>query len=159
MHEELESRSGFDIATPLQGVRLLARGLRLRCPHCGGGPVLKSWFKLRVRCGSCGLRLERGEHDYFAGSLLLNYCLSGVLFLVVLAIVIISSWPEVPWDALQYGAPLGIIATPFVLFPFTKLLWLAADIIMRPVTPEELEWHRSESRVWSTDDQRVPMEV
>jgi hypothetical protein len=27
-------------------------------------------------------------------------------------------------------------------YPFAKAIWLAADLIFRPVTPEELEWHR-----------------
>ena len=29
------------------------------------------------------------------------------------------------------------------LLPFAKLLWLAFDLALRPVTPQELEWHRS----------------
>ena len=39
------------------------RALALRCPWCGKGPVLASWFRLRERCGACGLRLERGERS------------------------------------------------------------------------------------------------
>jgi len=150
-HQERHTDSGFDVAGVGQAFRLLGRGLTLRCPNCGGGPVLQHWLKMRVRCGNCGLRLERGEHDYFLGSLLLNYCLSGVLLLVTLAVVLITRWPEVPWTALQYGGPLAMLLMPVVLFPFTKLLFLAADLIMRPVTPAELEWHRTAEEQWSTD--------
>ena len=150
-HRERHTDSGFDVAGVGQAFRLLGRGLTLRCPNCGGGPVLQHWLKMRVRCGNCGLRLERGEHDYFLGSLLLNYCLSGVLLLVTLAVVLITRWPEVPWTALQYGGPLAMLLMPVVLFPFTKLLFLAADLIMRPVTPAELEWHRTAEEQWSTD--------
>ena len=150
-NQEEHTRSGFEIASPRQGARLLGRALLLHCPNCGGGPVLRHWLKMRVRCGSCGLRLERGEHDYFTGSLLLNYCLAGVLLLVTLAVVLVTSWPKVPCTALQYGGPLGMLVTPVVLFPFSKLLWLAADMIMRPVTPAELEWHRATDAEWSTD--------
>ena len=150
-NHEKHTESGFQVAGPRQAARLLGRGLMLRCPNCGGGPVLKHWLKLHVRCGECGLRLERGEHDYFMGSMLLNYCLAGVLLIATLYVVLVASWPEVPWTALQYGGPLAMLAMPVLLFPFSKLLWLAADIIMRPVTPEELEWHRSAASEWSTD--------
>ena len=149
--EEMESRGGIDLASPRQIVRLYGRALRLRCPNCGGGPVLKNWMKLQVRCGSCGLRLERGEHDYFVGSLMLNYVITGTLLLVTLAVVLVAMWPEVPWTAFQYGGPLAMVVIPFAIFPFTKLLWLALDLMMRPATPEEMEWHRASSSEWSTE--------
>jgi uncharacterized protein (DUF983 family) len=147
---EMESRSDLELPTLGRTLRLLGRALRLRCPNCGKGRVLQHWFKLRVRCGTCGLRLERGEHDYFTGSMLLNYCLAGVIVLGALAIILIARWPEIPWSLIQYGSPVVIIVLPFLLFPFSKLLWLAADIAIRPVTLEELEWHRSAEEEFST---------
>jgi hypothetical protein len=44
-----------------------------------------------------------------------------------------------------------IVAGPFILFPFSKLLWLAFDLMLRPLTPEEMAWHRFEKKEWSTD--------
>ena len=41
--------------------RLLRRALLLKCPHCGGGGIFESFFKLKAHCPTCGLRLERGE--------------------------------------------------------------------------------------------------
>jgi uncharacterized protein (DUF983 family) len=149
--EEMYTKAGLVLPRLGIALRLIGRGLLLRCPNCGKGPVLKHWLKLRERCGTCGLRLERGEHDYFVGSMLLNFCLAGVLFLLTLAVIMIASWPDVPWDTLQILLPLLIIVVPLVLFPFSKLLWLAADIAMRPVHPEELEWHRDAGAAFSTD--------
>lgn len=148
--EEMHTRTEFEIARPRQALRLAGRALRLRCPNCGGGPVLQHWLKLRVRCGTCGLRLERGEHDYFVGSLLLNFVIAGVALLVTLAVVLVATWPDVPWDALQYGGPVVMLLAPLVIFPFSKLLWLAFDLVFRPVSPEELEWHRAAEGTWST---------
>lgn len=150
-HEEMDSKSGLELASVRQVLRLTGRALMLHCPNCGGGPVLQHWLKLRVRCGNCGIRLERGEHDYFMGSLMLNYIITGTLLLVTLAVVLIVMWPDVPWDAFQYGGPVAMIVLPFVLFPFTKLFWLAFDLMLRPMNPEELEWHRTEKREWSTE--------
>ena len=144
--------SNTELEVPSLGrtLRLLGRAARLRCPHCGKGPVLEHWLKLRVRCASCGMRLERGEHDYFTGSILLNYCLAGVIVVVGLALVVIVQWPNVPWDTIQWAAPLAVVVLPFVLFPFSKLMWLAADIAIRPMTAAELEWHRAASEEFST---------
>ena len=119
-------------------LEVLWRAARLRCPNCGGGPVLRHWLKMRERCGTCGLAIERGERDYFIGSMMFNLVVSEMLFAAVLVATLVIAWPNVPWDTLQWAAPLGIGVAPFVLFPFSKLLWLGFDILLRPVTPDEL---------------------
>ena len=147
---EQHSAGELELAGAKQSARLLGRAVLLKCPNCGGRGLLRNWLKLNVRCPACGLRLERGEHDYFVGSMMFNFITAGMLFIGVLVAVLIFTWPDVPWDALQYGAPALIVAAPFVLFPFSKLLWLAFDLMLRPVTPEEMAWHRSEKAEWST---------
>ena len=150
-HEEWDSRQGLELATPRQTARLFGRAMTLRCPHCGGGPVLQHWLKMRLRCGRCGIRIERGEHDYFVGSMMLNYVIAGTLVLLAMIVVLIARWPDVPWDVIQYAAPIAVLELPFVLFPFTKLIWLAFDLMLRPVTPAELEWHRNAEQAWETE--------
>ena len=147
---EVHSATELTLAGPRQAGRLLWRALTLRCPNCAGGDVLKHWLKMEVRCPECGLRIERGEHDYFVGSMMFNFIMAGTLFIGVLLAVLVATWPAVPWNALQYGAPALIVVAPFVLFPFSKLLWLAFDLMLRPLTPGEMEWHRSEKGEWST---------
>jgi uncharacterized protein (DUF983 family) len=117
---------------------VLGRALRLRCPHCGGGPVLQHWFRMRERCGACGLAIERGERDYFIGSMMFNLVVSELLFAGGFVATLVIAWPNVPWDTLQWAAPLAMAAAPFILFPFSKLAWLGFDILLRPVTPGEL---------------------
>ena len=146
--------AGLELPTPGRLVRLLGRALLLRCPNCGKGPVLRHWLKVHVRCGTCGIRLERGEHDYFMGSMLLNFSLTGVLLLIGIAALILSTKPDIDWDLLEWAGPVAMVTLPFLLFPFTKLLWLGADIAMRPVTPEELEWHRSTDAEFSSSGTR-----
>src|SRR5512132_2593997 len=81
--QERQTQTGLEVPGPRQAARLFGRALRLRCPNCGGGPVLQNWLKLRVRCGQCGLRLERGEHDYFIGSMMILFVLTGSVLLGV----------------------------------------------------------------------------
>lgn len=121
---------------------ILGRAATLRCPNCGGGPVLRHWFKMRDRCGNCGLAIERGERDYFIGSMMFNLTVSEMTFAIAFVTIMLVMWPNVPWDTLEWAAPLGMLAAPFVLFPFSKLAWLAFDILLRPVTPDELNGSR-----------------
>jgi uncharacterized protein (DUF983 family) len=119
-------------------VVVLGRAGRLKCPNCGSGPVMAHWFKMRERCGHCGLAIERGERDYFIGSMMFNLAVSETLFATVFVTTMVIAWPTVPWDTLEWAAPLGMLAAPFILFPFSKLAWLGFDILLRPVTPDEL---------------------
>ena len=113
-------------------LRMLGRAARLRCPNCGGGSVLRNWLKLHERCPTCGIYFERGEKDFFIGSLLLNYCLTGLMLVVAIYVVLWWRSPEVPWALLQWGGAAAIVVLPAILFPFAKLLWLAVDLIFRP---------------------------
>ncbi|HSQ32593.1 MAG TPA: DUF983 domain-containing protein [Gemmatimonadaceae bacterium] len=149
-HEEIESRTELRLARPQEIARLFGRALTLRCPHCGGRPVLRHWLKLRERCPKCGLRLERGEHDYFSGSVLFNFIFSELLFAFVFVVYLIVKHGDVDWDTLQFVL-IGMVGlAPIALYAISKLLWLAFDLMLRPVTSEELEWHRSEKREFST---------
>ena len=147
---EMDSDTGLEIPSLGRTLRLFGRGLLLRCPNCGGGPVLRHWLKLRVKCGSCGLRLERGEHDNVMGSVFILFTLVGFAVYLVLAITLAVS-DATPWDALQYGLPALAAVLVVVLFPFAKLLWLAFDLMLRPVTPQELEWHRQAQAEYETE--------
>jgi len=120
-------------------LQVLGRAARLKCPHCGKGPVIEHWFKMRARCGTCGLAIERGERDYFIGSMLFNLVVAEMLFAIVFITTLVIAWPNVPWATIEWAAPLGIGVAPFVLFPLSKLAWLGFDILLRPVTPEELK--------------------
>jgi hypothetical protein len=71
--------------------------------------------------------------------MLTNLAVAEGLFALVFATVLITSWPDVPWDTLTWGMPLGIALAPALLLPFAKVFWLTFDVAFRPVTPEEIE--------------------
>ena len=138
-----EHDSASDLRLPSLGraLRLTGRALRLRCPNCGGGPVLRHWFRMRDRCGRCGIRVERGERDYFIGSMMFNLVMGELLVVLVLVGVMIARWPRVPWDLLEVGVPAMALLFPAFLFPFSKLVWLGFDLMLRPATDAEMQWH------------------
>lgn len=131
---------------------LLGRAVRLRCPNCGGGPVRRSWLKRLPACPRCGLRLDRGEHDYFIGAYLVNLIVAELLLALGLLIVLIATWPKPPWDVIQYGGAALLIVAPLVTYPITELVWLAFDLAARPLSAEELRWHQE----GGTDGRELP---
>ena len=118
-------------------LRVLGRAFRLRCPNCGRGKVLSGWAGVRERCSSCNFRFERSSDNYFAGAMLTNIIIAELLFVVILVITLMATWPNVPWTVLQYGGAAAMLVLPIVLYPFSKVTWLAADVLVRPVTTEE----------------------
>ena len=92
-----------------------------------------SWFRLKQRCESCALPLERGEaHDYWIGGMMFNIVLSEFVAVVLVGGAILLTWPEVPWNAVRIGAIVLMLAAPFLLFPMSRLTWLAFDLLFRP---------------------------
>lgn len=119
-------------------LHIMGRALRLRCPHCGKGKVLDGWAHVRERCSACGFRFERSSDHYFAGAMLTNIIIAELIFVAALVVTLRVTWPEVPWDLLQYGGAAAMIILPIALYPFSKVTWLAADVLIRPATSDEL---------------------
>ena len=130
---------------------MLWRAIRLRCPHCGGGGLFESFFKIKKQCPTCGLRLERGESDYFVGAYLFNLiAVELILFFCVCGFVYFT-WPDPPWEVLTYVSAFLMLAGCFVCYPFSKTTWLAVDIAIRPLSPEELRWHAESGAMGDTE--------
>jgi uncharacterized protein (DUF983 family) len=112
---------------------MFGRALLLRCPRCGGRGLFLSWFKLNDRCAQCALPLERGEaQDYWIGGMMFNIVLSELLAVLVVGTAILATWPNVPWTLVWFGAIALMLASPFLLFPISRLVWLAFDLLFRP---------------------------
>lgn len=117
---------------------LFSRALRLRCPACGGRPILLSWFTVAASCPCCGLHLDRDEPGYWIGSYTVNLFLTEAVFALVFGAALVLTWPAVPWTALAVLCGGLAILTPVLVFPHTKLLYLAIDLWARPLVPEDL---------------------
>ena len=135
---ERATESPLEVPGLRRTARVLARAVRLRCPHCGRGRVVQGWTGIRERCEACGFRFHRGDPEYYsAGVMFANIAVAEGIFALVFVATLLATWPDVPWDALTYGSAVLMIALPVLLYPFSKVLWLAGDTLMRPVTPEE----------------------
>jgi len=124
--------------SPSRVLQLFWRAVRLKCPNCGGGPLFHSWLKPRTRCPSCGLPLERGEEGYQVGSYMFNIIAAELIFAALFVGIVVLTWPTPPWSELQIGGIILMILAPFAFFPFSKTLFLAFDLVFRPVSADEL---------------------
>ena len=112
------------------------RALLLRCPRCGGGHILKSWLKMKDRCPTCGLALERGEQsDFWLGAYVFNLAAGELIAIGIPLVWVIVSWPDPPWTKVEIVAVILALSLPFAFYPFSRTLWLAWDLSFRPVEP------------------------
>jgi uncharacterized protein (DUF983 family) len=111
---------------------MLGRALLLRCPRCGSSGLFRGWLTLNKQCPRCNLLLQRGEGDHWLGGYAFNLVLSELVWAASMVTILIVRWPDVPWDFLQYGGVALMIAAPFIFFPFSRTLWLAIDLMVRP---------------------------
>jgi uncharacterized protein (DUF983 family) len=107
---------------------------------------MQSWFMLRARCAACGIRFQRGEdQDYWLGAYLLNFIVTEMVFAVLLLVVLVATWPHPPWSLILWGGAAQMIVTPIAFYPFANALWLAADLVLRPPTPDDFAPDRAPS--------------
>lgn len=119
-------------------MKLLWRALRLRCPNCGARGIFASWGKLKKRCPECGLWLERGEGDYYLGAYMVALIAVETFFALGFVIVLVVTWPNPPWDAIQWVGGILLFAGVIISYPFSKTIWLAIDLMFRAVTTDDL---------------------
>ncbi len=120
-------------------VRMLGRGLVKRCPLCGSGDLFTGWFTMRDNCPKCGHRFER-DPDFFFGAYVINLAITeGLLLLLAIVplIAVLASGGDVNIvPILVLGAAAAIVA-PLAFYPFSRTIWAAIDLILRPANAAE----------------------
>lgn len=116
--------------------RMVARALARRCPVCGQRHIFRRWFQMLERCPGCDLRFERIE-GHWTGALGMNTILSFGTLLITLFVGFGITYPDVPAVPLLVVALVVAGVCPFLFFPYSKTLWLAIDLAMRPLEPGE----------------------
>jgi uncharacterized protein (DUF983 family) len=117
--------------------RLLARGFTLRCPLCGGSGLFRHWFTISDRCPRCDFRLADRIEGHWLGSLGMNMIVSITVLFFTMAVGLTLTYPEVAVVPMVTISVAVAIVVPLVFFPFSKTLWSAIDLAMRPLEPED----------------------
>ncbi|MGH9593317.1 MAG: DUF983 domain-containing protein [Bryobacteraceae bacterium] len=133
-----EARPPFRVA--------LRRGLSLRCPCCGRGPLYVKVLRMYPECPLCELRYYR-EPGYYVGAMILNYGVTA--FLLISAYLISLFLPEY-WHTDPQNKILAWMAAAVVvslaLVTHTRSLWLAVDYWVEPWEPAEPIFRSSEKQ-------------
>lgn len=111
---------------------LMRRGAMKRCPVCGGGHLFRLWVRMRPSCPNCGLVFGRIPGQWL-GSWFLDVCVVQAVILAVLAIGVGVTWPDPPMWTIGLLAVGSAVIVPIVFFPFSRTLWTAIDLAMRPL--------------------------
>ena len=85
------------------------------------------------------MKFER-EEGFWLGGYVINFGTGEVGLLVLFALLIgaEASGPHVDvWPYVIAGVVLAIVG-PAVTFPFSRTIWSAVDLIMRPLSSEEI---------------------
>lgn len=117
----------------------LLRALRLRCPACGSRPIFVTWTRMCPSCTNCGLQLERHERGYWVGAYFFNLLAAEAVFAGFFLLVVAATWPTPPWRLLHIGTIVLMLLTPLLFFPFSKTLFLAFDLLVRPPDPDDYD--------------------
>jgi len=113
--------------------QIVARGLTVRCPNCGGRTLFKpgKLFEVNRECPQCGFPIDRGNDEgFYLGSLSLNYGVTLVCFLLPVGIL---AWKHVigTTAALVLGL-IGAVAVPALLYRPSRSWWLMNYYIFFP---------------------------
>jgi Na+/H+ antiporter NhaB len=86
-------------------------------------------------CPACGLRFER-EEGGFLGAMVLNYALAIGLWVVVLAVVLAFTVPDVPVGWLLVASAIVLIGVPLWFYPRSKTTWAAVEYLVARSDPD-----------------------
>jgi hypothetical protein len=67
-----------------------------------------------------------------------------ILFAAGFLIVLLVTWPTPPWEAIQWVGVIVLSAGAVIAYPFAKTIFLAIDLIFRPVSSTELGWYKDD---------------
>ena len=119
--------------------RMLLRGAIKRCPACGASGLFSNWFRMAERCPGCGYHFER-EEGFFLGAYVMNLAIAQglvMLLAVVPTIVLLNADADANLVPVIVGGLIGAVLAPLFFYPFSKTLWVAIELTLRPVDETE----------------------
>ena len=127
-----------------RALRILRRGLALRCPRCGelslfpapGGAQahrpsarFRAWFTMADACRLCGLRFERAQ-GYWVGAIYVSYAVTTGIAMAGYLILWLTLEPPTAVQLALWGT--FAVAFPLWFFRWSRSLWLAVEFLVNP---------------------------
>ena len=104
-------------------LQIVARGLTIRCPNCGGKTLFKpgTLFQVNAACPDCGLVIERDEGS-FLGAVALNFGTTVVVFLVPVLLLFLGGVFSGMTASIIAG--VGAFGFPILFYRSSRSWWL-----------------------------------
>ncbi len=107
-----------------EGLAVVARAARLRCPACGEGPLFRGWFRMHDACTGCGASFRR-ESGFYLGSIYINYGITVIVTGALYAALVLIGGTSHE-TALTICLAVAV-ALPVLFFRHARSLLLALD--------------------------------
>jgi uncharacterized protein (DUF983 family) len=128
--------------------KMIRRSLLRQCPRCANRSAwFTSWFKQGERCIGCGIKRTRDTDGHELGSMTVASVLNIVLIMAAIGIAIALTAPDVPVLTLYIVLASAALVFPVLTWPVTHTLWMAIDLVARPMGVEEI----AEAQAWLTN--------
>lgn len=99
--------------------RAMKSGLRLRCPHCGEGPLFASYLKVNEACPACGEELWHHRADDAPPYMVITL----VGHIIVPALLAVEmAWHPAMWIHWSLWLPLSLLLSIVLLPPMKGTL-------------------------------------
>ena len=97
---------------------------------------------MRIGCSTsphtCGLRWSRGQDGFETGAITINIIATFGLLTIVLIIVTVATYPELPIAPFVIAMLVAAVVVPVLLYPLSYTGWSAVDLAMHRPEPAEL---------------------
>jgi uncharacterized protein (DUF983 family) len=128
--------------------KMIRRSLLRQCPRCANrSSWFTSWFKQGERCIGCGIKRTRDTDGHELGSMTVASVVNIVLIMLAMGIAIALTAPDVPVLTLYIVLASAALVFPVLTWPVTHTLWMAIDLVARPMGVEEI----AEAQAWLTN--------
>ncbi|MCX7619990.1 MAG: DUF983 domain-containing protein [Acidimicrobiales bacterium] len=116
----------------LSASTMLKRGITRRCAVCGQGRLFRCWLRMVPACPRCGFVFRRAPGQWL-GSWFLSICFVQAVIVVVLIVAVGLTYPDTPSLVVAAVALVLAIGVPIAFFPFSRTIWVAIDLAMKPL--------------------------
>jgi hypothetical protein len=104
------------------------------------------WVTMLAHSPRCGHRFER-DPGYWLGAVIVNTAVTFVLLIAMGLGMILATWPNVPWTTVLIVTLVLNGLFPLFFYPFSRTIWVALDLAVRPLEPTELEAAQTRRRL------------
>jgi hypothetical protein len=77
------------------------------------------------------------EEGYWVGAMVVIFAVVIVVFASWFIGGLLLTWPDVPWTALLVGGLVLNVLVPFLLYGWSKAVWVGLDLTFFPARGEE----------------------